>query len=106
MLKIDGLDDKWGGAGCDDDANAAVPLPLQCLGSYLQVRDSCTVDEGPPTGTQTRTGTFEIDQEGANAVRLLSQSAFRANLVTQLNIAWAKKELKWPVKKTENQNLH
>ena len=108
LLKIDGLDAERTGTGYGDDENVAVPSPLQRLGLSLCVRDSDsgTIDEGPTAGTQSTTGTFEIDQDGVNVARLLSQTAFRAKLVTHLNIAWAKKELKWPVKKTENHNLH
>ena len=49
--------------------------------------------------SQAKAGIFDIDQEGVNIVRLLSQDAFRSKLIIHLNIAWAKKELKWPVKK-------
>ena len=105
LLQIDGLDTAWDGVGCEaNNNNAEVSLPLQWLSSDMRVPPA--VDEGATGGgTENVTGTFEIDQEGVNVVRLLSQKTFRDKLVIHLNIAWAKKKLKWPVKKTEQQNM-
>ena len=44
LLKIDGLDAEWTGEGCGDNDSAAVPIPLQRLGSSLRVmRDQLLV---------------------------------------------------------------
>ena len=99
LLKIDGLDGEWYGAGCgDNEENTSVPVQLQCLSQGICVRESCAGDEEQNAGTQTRIGTFNIDPEGVNVVRLLLQNKLCAKLVIYLNIAWAKKEVKWPVK--------
>ena len=92
--------------GCEAENNKTeVPLSLQRLSSGMRIQPAVD-EEATGGGTEIVTGTFEIDQEGVNVVRLLSQKAFRDKLVIHLNIAWTKKEPKWPVKKTEQQNMH
>ena len=90
-----GLRMRWCGAGCgDDEGETSVSVQLQRLSQGICVHESYACDEEPTTGTQSTAGTFEIDQEGVNVVRLLSQNTFNAKLIIHPNIAWAKKELK------------
>ena len=97
------MDGEWYGAGCNDNkGNTTIPVQLQRLGQGITVRESNADDEEQNGKTQAQAETFDIDQEGVNNVRILSQDAFRSKLVIYLNIAWAKKELKWPLKKTES----
>ena len=91
---IDGLDGEWYGAGCNDnEGNTIIPVQLQRLGQEITVRESDAGNEEQNGTAQAKTGTFDINQEGMNIVRLLSQDAFCSKLIIHLNTAWAKKEL-------------
>ena len=114
LLEVDGLDDKWedghisswqGELGQhDNDGTQHIPQAIRRLLTPSQARNYDTSGMGSG-GDRMQSGarrqeeddnTVETDLEGRIVVGSMSMRAFRAKLITHFNVAFKKREVKWP----------
>ena len=117
LLEVDGLDDLWadgvapewqqGMGEHDADGRNHIPQSIRRLLSPAQARncDASAMGRGNDfeRGTDQQqqqlavdNNTAETDSEGCIIVRKMSLQAFRNKLITHFNIAFQRKEIKWP----------